>query len=247
MRPKRLGDIWISRNFFPYWTVKVSFPRVYRHWMISLKALSPRRPVAQYESLLGYHPDYPPDGLYVMPLSYHINKLQRARDWVYISSWHLNAVESAAMWRLYLKSDEGIAVQSTVDRMRSCFHQSQEEILLGAMKYVDYEAVNFMDYKYDFPYFLSNGSSPWADPVLWALHKRSSFAHERELRAIIVHPERQDLSGICVNVDPDLLIERIYVAPTAPEWISDLVRSVTRKYGLDVEVVHSTLACRPLY
>ena len=32
---------------------------------------------------------------------------------IFVSSWHEGSLESAAMWRLYLKSDEGIAIQST--------------------------------------------------------------------------------------------------------------------------------------
>jgi hypothetical protein len=38
------------------------------------------------------------------------------RNWPkfnFASCWHMNEHESAAMWKLYLKSDEGIAIQST--------------------------------------------------------------------------------------------------------------------------------------
>src|SRR5882672_3676568 len=33
------------------------------------------------------------------------------RKFVYINCWHMSDHESAALWRLYLKSDEGIAIQ----------------------------------------------------------------------------------------------------------------------------------------
>ena len=35
-----------------------------------------------------------------------------------INCWHMNDHESAAMWKLYLKSNEGIAVQSTYETLR---------------------------------------------------------------------------------------------------------------------------------
>ncbi|MFO0901010.1 MAG: hypothetical protein U0836_26575 [Pirellulales bacterium] len=38
-----------------------------------------------------------------------------------ITSWHQNAYESAAMWRLYLKSDEGIALKTTIQRLQDSF------------------------------------------------------------------------------------------------------------------------------
>src|ERR1700682_6410865 len=35
------------------------------------------------------------------------------RRYMAINCWHINPHESAAMWRLYLKSNEGISIQST--------------------------------------------------------------------------------------------------------------------------------------
>jgi hypothetical protein len=39
------------------------------------------------------------------------------RRFVAINSWHMNDYESAAMWKLYLKSDEGVAIRSTYQRL----------------------------------------------------------------------------------------------------------------------------------
>ena len=38
----------------------------------------------------------------------------------FVNCWHMNDFESAAMWRLYLKSNEGIAIQSTFRRLKKC-------------------------------------------------------------------------------------------------------------------------------
>ena len=38
--------------------------------------------------------------------------------WTMISCWHINDCESAAMWRMYTKSNESIAVQSTRLRLK---------------------------------------------------------------------------------------------------------------------------------
>lgn len=39
-----------------------------------------------------------------------------------VSCWHMNPVESAAMWKLYARDGAGIAVRSTYARLTRCFH-----------------------------------------------------------------------------------------------------------------------------
>ena len=34
------------------------------------------------------------------------------RKWTFVNCWHVNEDESAAMWKLYLKSNEGVAIQT---------------------------------------------------------------------------------------------------------------------------------------
>jgi len=55
-----------------------------------------------------------------------------------INSWHMNEQESAAMWQLYLKSDEGVAIQSTYRRLTESFHATKEDVFVGIVKYIDY-------------------------------------------------------------------------------------------------------------
>lgn len=43
-----------------------------------------------------------------------------------MNCWHMNDYESAAMWKLYLKSDEGIAIQSTYARLKKSIIDSEE-------------------------------------------------------------------------------------------------------------------------
>jgi len=90
------------------------------------------------------------------------------------------------------------------------------------------------------------------------LHKRKSFEHEREVRALIhrmpasglvgdVTRERIPEAGLYVPVNLDTLVERVLVSPLSKDWIVELVGSVTAKYRLSVEVVRSDLYDGPLY
>jgi len=159
-----------------------------------------------------------------------------------INCWHLNEYESAAMWKLCLKSNEGIAIRSSFNRLKSCFKDENHDIHIGRVKYIDYEKDWMPEGNTFYPF----------------VHKRKSFEHEQELRAIIQEfsykkngeinwskPPFDD--GIYVQVDLDVLVDKIYVAPTSPQWLLGLIKSVTKVYKLDKEVLQSTLDDVPVY
>jgi len=157
-----------------------------------------------------------------------------------INSWHLNGYESAAMWKLYLKSNEGIAIRSTFDRLtRSFTDRNAHKINVAKVKYINYTRD---------PPIREDSLSPY-------FHKRKNFQHERELRAVIQEFRYKKNGDICfdrspfgdglyVPVDLDLLVDRVYVAPGCPPWQRELVESVLDKYGLDKTVVASRLYTR---
>ncbi len=153
------------------------------------------------------------------------------QKWILLNCWHINEYESAAMWRLYLQSNEGIAIQSTFKRLSDSFKDVQYEINIGRVNYIDYEKEWI----------------PEESPLYPLLHKRKSFEHEQELRAITVDgylPEHVD--GKYVPVDIDRLIERIFVSPTSQSWFSELVRSVATKYDTNKEIRVSKLSEKPI-
>ncbi|MBI5360040.1 MAG: hypothetical protein HZA48_05600 [Planctomycetes bacterium] len=150
----------------------------------------------------------------------------------YVNCWHINHIESTSMWQVYLKSDEGVAIQSTYGKLKQSFSAyAKGDVCIGQVGYLDF-AVDPVPKDYDeWPF----------------LYKRSSFSYERELRAI-VREEHVDLTkgphelGKYISVNLDMLIEKIYVSPAAPIWFSELVDSITGKLGLAKKVIHSQLA-----
>ncbi len=159
-----------------------------------------------------------------------------------VSCWHLSEYESAAMWKLYIKSDEGITIRSTFKQLTSCFKDEEHDIHVGIVKYIDYEK-DWM---------------PEGNTLYPFLHKRKSFKHEQEVRAIIqgFHYWKNGgidfrktpfNSGAYITVDLDTLIDEIRLAPTCPEWLHEVVRSVTERYGLDKKVLRSDLDKVPFY
>jgi len=153
-----------------------------------------------------------------------------ARGLLNVSPWHMNDHESAAMWQLYLKSNEGIAIQSTYTKLKDSFKFAKEDIHIGTVKYIDED----------------NDTIDWTNVINYALHKRKSFEHEKEIRAIVFSPS--DNGGGSVNIDLETLIEKIYIAPNSPKWIYELIQNVVQRFGLPKTLVEeSRMNGSPLY
>lgn len=156
-----------------------------------------------------------------------------------VNCWHLNEHESAAMWELYCKGDEGVAIQSTFVRLTQSLKGCSHFASVGLVHYIDYTSESFLGQH-------MNGFQPF-------LHKRKSYEHEKEVRAIIwppggiPHDTTPIVIGLPVHVPIDLLIERIYVAPTAPPWVLEVVTAVCQRFGVNCDIVQSDLQSRPLY
>lgn len=162
-----------------------------------------------------------------------------SRQWTYINCWHMNEYESAAMWKLYAKTNESVAIQSTYEKLTNSL--PSEDISVGIVKYIDYENE-----------WLPEGNAFWP-----FVHKRKSFEHEKELRCLVQELPfddkgiKRDLSnqkfGCEMSINLNKLIEAVYVAPDAPNWFLELVKNVTKKYGFSFEVYQSLLAKSPVY
>jgi hypothetical protein len=142
------------------------------------------------------------------------------------------------MWKLYLQSIEGVAVRSNHDALTEAISASSLKGRTSVVNYIDYEQTMIPLGNLFFPF----------------LHKRLSFAHEAELRAIIWAGEdvnAPQMPGppdyVEIDVDPKHLIKAIHVSPTAPKWFGALVEKVLSRYAIGCEVVRSSLYERPAY
>lgn len=165
-------------------------------------------------------------------------KNQEGKKLIAISCWHMNDHESAAMWKIYLKSNEGIAIQSTFKRLKNELNTNDKRIFIGKVNYINYEK-DFIEW--------NNGFAPF-------VHKRKSFAHENELRAIIWQPtlnENQQNEftedGIKINVNVLELVENIYVSPDCPRWFTELISITCLKFGYKINVSNSKLNENPIF
>ena len=127
---------------------------------------------------------------------------QRLMRTFFVSCWHMNEHESAAMWSVY-GDQSSICIQSTYAKLDECLPES---INLGKVRYIDY-GIDVIDQTNVFNNIM---------------HKRKSFSHEQEARAVYwdgLAPELQDAnrteqagaSGVKISVDLNSLVERIFI------------------------------------
>lgn len=165
------------------------------------------------------------------------------RKCIGMNCWHINDHESAAMWKTYVESGCGVAIQSTYKRLVDSFAGTKDQVYIGVVKYIDYER-DVIDF--------GNTFNPF-------LYKRGSFAHEKELRALIERqppcPEGKSAydspapfeGGVEVTANVDVLIENIYLAPGTENWIREIAEAICVRFGIAKTVTCSTLDKSPLF
>jgi hypothetical protein len=150
----------------------------------------------------------------------------------------------------YVQAEHGIAIRSTLGRL---IHSLKDPLRLGddelmqqwARNQIYIGKVSYVDY----------ATAPWSGlNMFWPfVHKRKSFAHEAEVRAVIsgtvggLDPTEDTAPGRLLVVSLETLIEQVSVSPVAEAWLFDLVKRISERYGLPAEVRQSELAAEPLY
>ncbi|SHM13008.1 hypothetical protein [Flavobacterium chilense] len=157
-----------------------------------------------------------------------LNYYKTHREKVAISSWHINEYESFAMWQIFTKNNEGLAIQSTIGRLQKAVKpENNFDQYIGE--------VNYIDYKKEY--------IPFDDLFFPFLFKRKSFQYEREVR-ILTDTSKSDLKlndGLKINVDLKQLIEKIYIHPKSENWYKKLVIELVERLDFGFEIEKSDL------
>jgi len=161
-----------------------------------------------------------------------------------VNCWHLNEVESVAMWKLYTSGNDGIAIQTTVGRLKACLSNEPRDIFIAEVQYCDYDALHTLE-------------SMEADTLTPLITKRRSYRHECEVRVILDRRPADDPNvelgmilgighkGEPLHVDVSALIERIVVAERFPDWTIESLQAEASAKGVSVTIESSDLLKTP--
>lgn len=158
--------------------------------------------------------EYVSQALYELMSHEAASSVNNASEHIFVNSWCM-ASESLGMWMLYGADGRGIAVKSTVGRVKSAIRRrlDPDQYGFGAVEYND-EKVRSL--AFDFRQgTIPVGRSVWKVLLALALTKRVAYQHEREWRAAIYQDSRQKALGIDIPVDLDVLLDQVHVGPRA--------------------------------
>jgi hypothetical protein len=166
-----------------------------------------------------------------------------------VNCWHINENESDAMWRLYLKDNEGVAIQTNKEKLTNTLNKISEEISVSKVRYLNYETDTWFDSK-DYPHSSYNMIVP-------LVHKRIEFVHEQECRLFVQIQEAIDNEnywdnkpnekGKLIQLDIVELIDKIYLPPTCDDKTENKIKKLADSLGYTFNFIKSKLSAEPFY
>jgi hypothetical protein len=159
------------------------------------------------------------------------------RHAVFINCWHLNRVESMAMWGRFTKTENSVVLRTTVRRLFQSVSElnpktNKMELKVVASK-VTYapQTVPRPEWSHYGPFF----------------YKDTKFMDEREFRLITHPPENHAISEEDVAqklpIDPVALIGQIVIHPRGSVDLKNKTKDFLQTKGIRISVSKSALAC----
>lgn len=141
----------------------------------------------------------------------------------FISCWHKNFDENMAMWEIYGKDSNAIAVQTTVENIRNAtdpYSLRGHSLIMKPVEYKNADEVKGV-LLYEECFF----------------RKRRPYRYEEEVRISLdtynIHsPTKDNPYGYTLPSELNLLIEEIIVHPDSADWFFSVVNSICNKYGI---------------
>ena len=137
--------------------------------------------------------------------------LRQSRRFTLVNCWHWSDYESAAMWRMYSREHDGIAVKTDFRSLSESL-VGNEVIYIGRVSYIDYEEDFIRE---------SNIFAPY-------LNKRKSFEHEKEVRAVTQEFPPGDGELTCLGTSAMLVPTAMSISPN---WSRGWLLHLTPRTG----------------
>ncbi len=171
------------------------------------------------------------------------------KKYVAVSCWHRNQDESEAMWELYLKNSDGVAIITDKNTLVECLADSDASVIEVQYKNYREEQID------DFTWFKAFE------------YKRKCFIHEQEIRANIYNlppspniingfpeiglPDGSNCvpeEGIQVDVELSKLIKGVIISPRSGVWFEGVIRDTLVNYSLpNIKIFKSELTDDPIF
>lgn len=181
-------------------------------------------------------------------------KRDKAREKSYVSCWTLSNNENVALWKIYGKENNSLAIKTTVIKLKQAIEtylttSNEKDALLMRLlrkkivkvEYINHRTENQEDSKKLFDI-----------PAAWILHyKNIAYKHEEEVRVIFDcvelgrgDPSTQLGDSCTIKISPSDFAAEIIVSPFADEWFYDFIRHAMDKHKMTESVKWSNLSLK---
>lgn len=170
------------------------------------------------------------------------------KKFYFLNCWHINDNQSDAMWKIFLNTNNGIAIKSTVGDLIKSLDNSEDEVHIGKVYYRDFEKVTFDELMFESQNRLFEGRG---GSVSQFNYKRISFEHEKELRLFYIDMPiphaikngipREPITHKHIDINISELINEIVIAPFADAWFKEMIENLIKKLNLNFKITKSDL------
>lgn len=164
-----------------------------------------------------------------------------------VSCFNAAEHESNAMWHVYGKGANCVALTTSLGELKECFGPFVDyDVFIGQIEYIDYSKTIMNEANYLLP----------------LLHKSPFYSYENEIRCLILddgdnslfddhepsplvqlhsEPSTPFSRGAYVPIDLNKLLKEIVIGPHAEEWFIETVQDILHKCEVDIPVKRSIL------
>jgi hypothetical protein len=167
----------------------------------------------QLEHVIATHPPTPLGAVAEDPIERATRIIRNWRLTAFVNCWSAQAHESHALWRVFCPSAEGVAIRSTLERLRASVGEPIE------VRKVNYGPPG------------SHRRTPTRKDLI--TQKRPMFEYEHEYRLIFFEDATQEatVKGIALDWDPETWIEAIRIHPEADNAFAETVARLVEEYA----------------
>jgi hypothetical protein len=152
---------------------------------------------------------------------------EKLKSCTYIDSWHYNDNECFAMWKIFGKSNNAVALKSKVDKLREVYNSAVPDCSLSKVYY--YKATETIDI---------------FNRLLMFIRKPIFFDYEKEIRGIVQYPfefNKTYQKSVHISIENfNEFIDEIVVSPYSSEWLLKIIKNLLQSKKLNDKCVNDS-------
>jgi hypothetical protein len=179
-----------------------------------------------------------------------LEKVNERKKKAAISCWHFNESESAAMWEVYSRAGQGIAVCTTAEKLQKLEKPDGYEMEMFRVDYIDFDKTyneDFINYEL-LPFKIKRKEFEYEQEFRIMLYQKKTekpVVSKEVTRDFISELEYMPEEGIKISINTSELIDEIIASPDMKEYetaeIQKILNLINKEKGTNFKIERSRL------